>query len=334
MPADHVPGKTRLCSFHSAAVRKLNRATSPLLALSAHPSLHTDLSEQRRQDVVYLALTLWSKLWAERTFVGTLLGIFVAIVLALLAGAGWVFSLYIDHSFASHLAPVEQRLDSLSERLAKVEGRTQVAALVHSDLDRIAKLPSSEFAKNLPFVGKVLSTAKSGDLPIPQQTVSDLKSKLVTADRSDPGFWYAAAAVIDYSAPVQAAPLPDCYNVSPASSLWKPTPGELQLLSLGPTWGHCSLDLNAAIPATIQRTIDSLSNGPWHKHVKVVCEHCQIRYSGGPVPLLEGNIKKLVLIGCAFDFTPNAKPSKSGEHVIEQLIQAADLSHVELRPKA
>src|SRR6185437_13462929 len=60
MPADHVPGKTRLCSYHSAAVRKLNRATSPALALSAHPSLHTDLSEQRRQDVVYLALTTQS----------------------------------------------------------------------------------------------------------------------------------------------------------------------------------------------------------------------------------------------------------------------------------
>src|SRR6185312_16277852 len=133
----------------------------------------------------------------------------VGIFLVLLGGCGWVFSLYIDHSFDSHLGPIEQRLDSLSERLAKVEGRTQVAALVHSDLDRIAKLPPSEFAKTLPFVGKVLSTAKTGDVPIPQQTVSELKSKLVAADRSKPGFWHAAAAIIDYSAPAAQVPLPN-----------------------------------------------------------------------------------------------------------------------------
>jgi len=43
-PADHVPGKTRLCSYHSAAVRKSNPATSPTTALSAPSSFQTDLS--------------------------------------------------------------------------------------------------------------------------------------------------------------------------------------------------------------------------------------------------------------------------------------------------
>ena len=56
-PADHVPGKARLCSYHAAAARKSNPATSPTTASSALSSFQTDLSEPLRQAAVYLALT-------------------------------------------------------------------------------------------------------------------------------------------------------------------------------------------------------------------------------------------------------------------------------------
>src|SRR5579875_1680836 len=56
-PADHVPRKARLCSYHAAAARKSNPATSPTTASSALSSFQTDLSEPLRQVGVYFALT-------------------------------------------------------------------------------------------------------------------------------------------------------------------------------------------------------------------------------------------------------------------------------------
>src|SRR5579875_2654097 len=68
-PAYHVPGKTRLCSCHSALVQKLNRATSRALPLAALSSLKFVASLCVKQDAVHLALTLHRHEWLGNPYV-------------------------------------------------------------------------------------------------------------------------------------------------------------------------------------------------------------------------------------------------------------------------
>ncbi len=178
--------------------------------------------------------------------------------------------------------------------------------ITEKEMKIVSSLPASEFQNQLATVKTVFDVAKETHAHASPDTIRDISTKLVKSDEDSPHFWAATSAVINYrSRPVSTIYLPACQSGRMGSGMLnRPSllNGQIEVRP-GVSWSRCMLDLNQEIqPHAMQglKDLQYLTN--------IQCFECVIVYSGGPIPLLSGNIKELDFFSCAFDFKSQTPP--------------------------
>lgn len=122
--------------------------------------------------------TLVSRFWKERNWS-------IALLVSILSGCGWIFSLYLGHVIDVHTHELSNAVSHLGEKVSRVEGRLNIqsAAL---DLRELKSAPVDAIKKQAP------------QLQATRQQLADVK------DKSLPNYWPTSFAVLRFASIAQS----------------------------------------------------------------------------------------------------------------------------------
>lgn len=250
---------------------------------------------------------------------------FAVVVTVCLAGwLGWLTNLVINTK--NSVASVQKSQSEIAGRLAK------------DDLLEHAALPLEEFKATLPDLKSAVAMARQHHVVVPPKVVEDLKQKLLTTDKSAPGFWPATSALITYQS--QAAEnwsiwnLPSCITQMHKRKLLQDVSPGTQTVALGPVEvSDCQIVLDS--PEADQHLSFDLSMG------SVIFHHCVIFYNGGAITIVPVKVATqspakingdLQFDNCLFVFSLPDNPSQQGQKFAETLLAAQKPTTVKFNP--
>jgi hypothetical protein len=113
------------------------------------------------------------------------------------------FKYRVDARIDEKLKPVNTKVDDISEKLAKVESalqgiRSNLDLLLRKELKIAASLPQSQFNKNLDAVKTDLELAQKTSIILDRSVISELKTKIVLANKTEPNAWSVVLTLISY----------------------------------------------------------------------------------------------------------------------------------------
>ena len=201
------------------------------------------------------------------------------------------------------------------------------AAIINWRLKTIDKKLSTNAAQSASELHDLTSTiaiARRRKILIDSDVEGELKSKLVRMDTNLPGFWPAAAELINYQSGIVKEPM-DCAQTVPEHLTWAQV-DHLESRGVPPPdqvkFQNCILDLDSPIPAELISTTqtDALS---------FVCQNCQVIYSGRSIPLFELRTSvHAILENCSFRVAASADSSRHGKGLIISILRSKDLLNV------
>src|ERR1039458_930089 len=167
----------------------------------------------------------------------------------------------------------KDKLDTISDRLDKIDGRLAKQAVVSQ-----SSLPLAEFKATLPDLSDALATVSQQKIAIPSNVVSDLRQKVATTDAQAPGYWPVAAELVSYhSQDALVRPnLPNCTD-------HEPVPMQVNATKTG---------IHNAYYENCRFTLDSASDDAKVNDILIEeafaldFRHCLIVYRGGDINLL------------------------------------------------
>jgi hypothetical protein len=239
---------------------------------------------------------------------------------------------HIDGKLAEPLRQMAQiRLDD-----ADLKGQLKnLMDLYKEKIKHDASLTVDELRRQLPATTLALKSATVLRVP-PPSNFGQLETVLRSTNRSNPGFWPAAAALISYESSLQSITQPqaqgNCFTVEKVRHSFKGNlvgPSPITNFPRYYEFGDCRLDLGDL--DALNRANLPFLNDPSRAHQPVIFRlvHVELIYGGGAVlPFQEVDCTE-----CTFDITSPVTPSEPSKRLIEKLLYA-DLNAVKLERPA
>jgi len=205
---------------------------------------------------------------------------------------------------------------NIEKRLAGIEG--QLAKIV---VTSHASLNPAQFVDTLPDLGPSLATLRQGNVSVPRDVVSAIRSQLIATIPNAPGFWPATAELVNYRSPMIPINLRECARTVPEHLTWRPL-DHPEAAGAGPPdqvkFSNCHLDLDLPFPASVISPTNTDA-------VSIVCEHCKITYTGGKVPLLSlRGYVNLIFNDCSFAIRASSDSPERAKRLIAAALTSED----------
>ena len=195
----------------------------------------------------------------------------------------------------------------------------------------MAELPPQDFQKNLPKL-EITLTAAANSSRVRDPAISDkLQDKFSKSNEDAPGFWPAAAAMINYRSVRAGGDLSDC--------LAKPSPHEVTFHDgLGPITvknGQATFTVGPDVYENCRIELDSLSAQARYSEQlpirSIVFRHCLVIYHGGIIMFPPSSVGSLVFTECTFAIETPPQPPQSGKTLLSSLLSAPNMSDVTVK---
>jgi hypothetical protein len=255
-------------------------------------------------------------------------------MLAAVIGFGWHFaSLEIDKQVNAKLDTPLKNITQLQTDLGRLQSRVETfIQLEQRRLEQLGDIKPTELGRQLPKATAVLQGA--AELRVaPPSNFDHFQAVLRDATRTTPGFWPAAAALVDYQSSIQAnlntQTLGTCFTPAKLEHSFKGnifTDGTaLTSMPRYYEFLNCSLDLGDTT-AFNQANLYGIDN-PLRANQPIIfrMEGVRVIYHGGPII----PIQEIQCRNCTYEFNGGETPKPPTKRLIESLLYA-ELDNVNL----
>jgi hypothetical protein len=335
MPASEVHSGIDLSALPPGCVELYFGEMSP-----KRPTL-TDRVAQMESDIAALGISHPRKRrpWSPAEKLGAA-GVVVAVVGIAIAYFSWrqpqwkqqddsALSQKVDDRVAMqfkdrHFDQLVADVNTMKGQMQEISGYLKIIA--QNQMKRTAALSSHEFESALAETRAALSVAKKQNVALSSNITEAIQQRLERADHSQPDFWPAAAALINYRSVEPDGSQPNCTDTHMKTTLAKSMSSTDTNVTLSRPFGYENCRIVLDDPKSQAVYMMQLA-----QVVTLEFRNATIIYHGGPLvfPAFgNGPVLRLLFQNCRFVISPDGPPPQNGKTLIEALLQSKDLDKV------